>query len=365
MDSRLGGAPSRIAYSFPQGTFDLGALCPQSAFEADDGWSTAVRLGGHLPSLFRRLEHLGVVLASAQSGPFSLADAWAEPSFQWVSHTGEFVDLHSGAEVRLAAIRSVLAVVQEVEDQQVASLQFMDAESQGGLKLLLTNGSDLDLFEALISIHARPREEAADCATRTRSGRSLPVKDQGSTAHHRAASLPAMAGLGDSTSHIAGSSQTDLVRTLWPGLTRSLPESDFPGCPGLSRREAFALAGPEFAWQVSFDAVARALENMAARHVSMGSVVRNSVVVLPATARPRHWSQCGCGQTFLGGGSQFTLRRCAPGAEAWAVRFSNETDEVTCLEFFDGAGAFAGAIGLSPEASDGDHQCWREILFGD
>lgn len=336
MDSRLEGLPSRIAYSFRHGTFDLPALCPHACFEADDGWSTAVRLGGHLPSLFRRFEHLGVVLASAQSGPVSLADTWERPSFQWVSSTGEFVELQTGAEIRLASLKTAMAVVQEVEDQQVASIQLFDAHGVGGLKLMMTNWSDLEFFEALITIHARAREEGPD---------RVPQPD--------------FVGL-ETGGRKSPKVDVDRIRTLWPGLAKSMPDSEFPGIEGLSRLEALKQVGTDYAWPVKRESVLSAVESMATRGVTLGGAVRNGLAFLPAAFRPKHWNQCGCGQTFFGGSSQFTLRRCCSQWEAWAVRFSTASDEVVCLEFYDGQGNFCGGLGLGPSASLPDHVCWKQ-----
>ncbi len=369
MDSQLDGLPSRIAYSFPEGTFDLRSLCPHAWFEADDGWTTAVRLGGHLPSLFRRLEHLGVILVSAQSGPVSLADTWERPSFQWVAHTGEFVELRSGAEVRLAALKTAMAVVQEVEDQQVASIQFFDAQGAGGLKLMMTNWSDLEFFEALVTIHARSREEGQADGRLERLGLNLNPGGAASSStrglgHRAGGAMPAVPAMEDSATTQAQGHAHDAatVRRLWSGLARSLPDSDFPGMQGLSRREGLAMAGGDMAWAVSREQVLRAVEAMAARGVLMGGAVRNGLAILPAAFRPRHWNPCGCGQTFFSGRSQFTLRRCCGAGEAWAVRFSTATDEVVCLEFYDEEGRFSGGLGLGAEATAEDHGCWRELV---
>jgi hypothetical protein len=357
MDSRLEGPLPRIAYSFKQGTFDLKSLAPHLWFEADDGWSTAVRLGGHLPSLFRRIEYLGVVLASAQSGPLSTADTWERPSFQWVSHTGEFVEPSSGAEVRLGSLKSVMAVVQEMEDQQVASLQFFDAAGDGGLKLMLTNWSDLDYFEALISIHGRPREEDGS--------RQVPPcgKDKQIGVPTRNAMLPF--AVRDEEGAVLSGFTAEMVHPLWSGLSRTLPDSHFPGMPGLLRRDALALAGGQHAWQVSKETVLRAMEDMVTRGVALGGTVRNGLSYLPMAFRPKHWNQCGCGQTFFGECTQFTLRRCCGSAwECWAVCHTNAkgTDEVVCLEFYDSQRRFCGGLGLSTGASVGDHACWRGWL---
>ncbi|MEZ0273924.1 MAG: hypothetical protein ACAH88_03395 [Roseimicrobium sp.] len=353
MDSRIEGPLPRIAYSFQQGTFDLRSLSPNLWFEADDGWSTAVRLGGHLPSLFRRIEHLGVVLASAQSGPLSVADTWERPSFQWVSHTGEFVEPNSGAEVRLASLKSVMAVVQEVEDQQVASLQFFDTAGDGGLKLMLTNWSDLDYFEALISIHGRAKEEEGA------------AKKPASEATGKLPRRRVFSEEQDQEDAILSGFSADVVRPLWPGLSRTMPDSQFPGVPGLLRREALSLAGGDFAWKVSKEAVLRAMENMATRGVALGGAVRNGLSYIPTAFRPKHWNHCGCGQTFFGECTQFTLRRCCGNAwESWAVRHMNAagTDEVVCLEFYDSRRRFCGGLGLSSGANVGDHACWRSWL---
>ncbi|QIF00666.1 ChuX/HutX family heme-like substrate-binding protein [Roseimicrobium sp. ORNL1] len=362
MDSRLEGPLPRIAYSFKQGTFDLKSLAPHLWFEADDGWSTAVRLGGHLQSLFRRIEHLGVVLASAQSGPLSTADTWERPSFQWVSHTGEFVEPSSGAEVRLASLKSVMAVVQEVEDQQVASLQFFDASGEGGLKLMLTNWSDLDYFEALISIHGRAREEGSS-RQRLLGGKGNDNDKANAMVVPTRNAVPFEER--DEEGAVLSGFTADMVHPLWSGLSRTLPDSHFPGVPGLLRRDALALAGGQHAWQVSKDMVLRAMEDMVMRGVALGGAVRNGVSYVPMAFRPKHWNQCGCGQTFFGECTQFTLRRCCGSAwECWAVCHTNAkgTDEVVCLEFYDSQRRFCGGLGLSTGATSGDHACWRGWL---
>ena len=323
----------RVAFSFRSGTFDLRSIRPDLCFETEDGFSTAIHLDERWQSMFAKLQNLGVVLASVQSGPVCVADTWERPTFQRVPGSRELVELETGTEIRLSSMKSAMAVVEETQSQQIASIQFFDVTGAGCLKIMVTNWSDLGAFEKLIVAHGRLPE-----------GPLLTGKKK----------LPPLSS--------ASEVDAKKVETLWPGLARSLPETYFPGLEGVLRRDALSEAGETFSWQVSSAAVQRAIEEMARRHVALGTAIRNEAVFIPALVKPNRWNFCGCGQTFFSDYSQFTFRHCCGNWEAHAVRFATDTDEVICLEFYDNRGQFCGGLGVRPEAALEDHVCWNEAL---
>ncbi len=323
----------RVAFSFESGTFDLQTLCPKGWFEAEEGRSTAVRLDRRWERMFGSLRSLGILLASASSGPLSLTDAWLKPAFLRIPESDILIEVETGCEVRCSAINSALAIVEEVGDQQLASLQFLDSTGQGVLKILLTSGSNLTAFEQLVVAHAWS-----------------PVQDHerhAVSSHHPILSRPPAAAA---------------VRSLWSGLSRTMPGNYFPGLDGVSRHAALSVAGPDLAWQVSATAVKKALEQVTLRNASLGGAVRNAAVVLPAAFRPFQSQSCHCGNTWFSDVGQFTLFSPDSAWQAWAIRYLTATDEVICLEFYDAEDRFCGGLGLRPDATGDDHRAWMHAL---
>ncbi len=330
MDSTSHHSP-RIAYSFPAHTFDLRRVRPEWCFEADGGAALAIHLDGQWTDFFSNLRELGLVMVTAAHGPLSLAVAWERPLFQSYPGGGEWVCLSSGAELRPAALGGGMAVVETVGDQQVASFQFFDRGGEGCLKVLVTNWSDHEVFEDLVARHA--------------SGRRTHPFGQKSEVRNEPP---------------APDSQT--VRQLWKGLSRSLPDSAFPGMEGVSRLSALEAAGQDLAWRLPRRVVRQALQSMTLGQVPLGGVVRNEAVFLPSGFFPTHWGECGCGTTFFGEASQMTLRGCGHRGQTWATRFELGGEEVICIEFYDVRGEFAGGVGLRPEAASWQRDQWADVI---
>ncbi|MES2595987.1 MAG: hypothetical protein V4662_11655 [Verrucomicrobiota bacterium] len=250
---------SRISYSFPESTFDLEALCPRHVFEADGGSALAVQLDGRWPRLFRHLHELDLILACAGHGPVSMASAWAAPQFDGYPGSGTWLCLDSGAELTPSALGGGMAVIEQgATGQQLASIQFFDRDGQGCLKLLLTNGSDLDAFESLVRAHA--------------CGRKMTQFGLKPRASCRSESVP----------------DTVMVRAVWDGLSRSLPDSSFPGLEGVSRHDALVAVGQDKAWRLPRWVVRQTLQSMIEHAVPLGGAVRNEAVFLPAGFWPTH-----------------------------------------------------------------------------
>lgn len=330
MDSTSHHSP-RIAYSFPAQTFDLRRVRPELCFEADEGAALAIHLDGNWSKFFRNLRELGLVMVTAARGPISLATAWEKPQFQSYPGSDEWMCLESGSEIRPAAFGGGMAVVETVGDQQVASFQFFDRNGEGCMKILVTNWSDHEVFEDLVARHASGK-------------RTVPF---GQKSEARTETPPP--------------AQAD-VRKLWNGLSRSLPDSAFPGLEGVSRLSALEVAGQDLAWRLPRRVVRQALQNMTLAQVPLGGAVRNEAVFLPTGFFPTHWGDCGCGTTFFGEASQLTLRGCAQRGQAWATRFQLGTEEIICIEMYNQRGDFAGGVGLRPESSKWQKEQWNDIL---
>jgi len=330
MDSTSHHSP-RIAYSFPARTFDLRRVRPEWCFEADEGAALAIHLDGRWEKFFKALRELGLVMVTAARGPLSMATAWEKPVFQGYPGGDEWLCLESGAEIRPAAFGGAMAVVESVGHQQVASFQFFDRSGEGCLKILVTNWSEHEVFEDLVARHASGRRsiqfgQKAEARTETPA--------------------PAQAE----------------VRQLWNGLSRSLPDTAFPGLEGVCRLSALAAVGQDLAWRLPRRVVRQALQNMTLAQVPLGGAVRNEAVFLPTGFFPTHWGECGCGVTFFGETSQLTVRGCGHRGQDWATRFMLGGEEVICIEMYDVRGEFSGGIGLRPEAARWQRQQWNDLL---
>ncbi len=324
---------SRISYSFPESTFDLEALCPRYVFEADGGATLAVQLDGRWPEFFQHLYELDLVLACAGHGPVSMASAWAAPQFDCYPGSSALLCLESGVELTPSAFGGGMAVVEQAATgQQLASLQFFDRHGHGCLKLLLTNGSDLDAFESLVRDHA--------------CGRRMTQFGLKTRASQRSESVP----------------DTEMVRAVWDGLSRSLPDSSFPGLEGVSRHDALAAVGQDKAWRLPRWVVRQTLQSMIEHSVPLGGAVRNEAVFLPVGFWPTHSGECSCGVTLFGETSQFTLRGSQVGGDTWGTRFTRGDQEVICVEFYDDRGNFAAGLGIRSEAADWQRTLWNEML---
>lgn len=330
MDSASQETP-RLAYSFPADTFDLRHLRPECCFEADGGTATAIHLDGDWPRFFRHLHHMGVMMVTAAHGPVSLATAWDSPRFESFPGSDELLCLETGGEIRPAAFGGGMAVVENVRGQQVASFQFFDRGGSGCLKLLVTNASDLDVFEDLAARHASRK-------------RSVPF------------------GQKNGSPDMSPPPETAQVRRMWNGLARSLPSSAFPGLEGVSRLSALEAAGGDLAWRLPRRVVRQALQQMTLSQAPLGAAVRNEAVFLPAGFYPSHWGECGCGTTFFSETSQFTLRCARHRGQAWATRFDLGGQEIICLELYDAEGGFAAGVGLRPEAGKWQRDDWNDML---
>ncbi|SKB05369.1 Haem utilisation ChuX/HutX [Prosthecobacter debontii] len=332
MDSASRHSP-RIAYSFPAHTFDLRRVKPESCFDADDGAAMAIHLDGRWDKFFKNLRNLGLVMVTASRGPISMASAWEKPVFQSYPGTDEWICLETGSEIRPAAFGGAMAVVENVGDQQVASFQFFDRHGEGCLKILVTNWSDHEAYEDLVSRHASGRR-TLDFGQKSEARTEMPSPAQGN------------------------------VRNLWNGLSRSLPDSAFPGLEGVSRLSALEMAGQDLAWRLPRRVVRQALQNMTLAQVPLGGAVRNEAVFLPTGFYPTHWGDCRCGTTFFGEASQLTLRGCVHRGQAWATRFQVGSEEALCIEFYNAHRDFCGGIGLRSEAGPWQREQWKDLLKG-
>lgn len=332
MDSTSRHIP-RIAYSFPAYTFDLQRVHPEWCFEADEGAALAIHLDGNWPRFFKHLKELGLVMVTAARGPVSMAAAWEKPAFQSYPGTDEWLCLESGVELRPSAFGGAMAVVETVGQQQVASFQFFDRLGEGCLKILVTNWSDHEVFEDIVARHASGR-------------RSIPFGQKSKVRPETSAP------------------DTETVRGLWKGLSRSLPESAFPGMEGVSRLSALEAAGQDLAWRLPRRVVRQALQNMTLAQVPLGGAVRNEAVFLPTGFYPTHWGDCGCGTTFFGEASQLTLRGAKHRGQTWATRFTLGGEEVICVEIYNRCGEFSGGIGLRPESAKWQRDQWNGLLKG-
>ncbi|HEY1084747.1 MAG TPA: hypothetical protein VGE29_20950 [Prosthecobacter sp.] len=323
--------PPRIAYSFPAHTFDLRRVKPEWCFEADEGAATAIHLDGNWPRFFKHLKDLGLIMATAARGPVSMAAAWEQAHFQSYPGSDEWLCLESGAEIRPSAFGGAMAVVENVGDQQVASFQFFDRNGEGCLKLLVTNWSEYEVYEDLVARHASGRR-TIQFGQKSEARTETPAPDKAT------------------------------VRHLWNGLSRSLPDSAFPGMEGVSRLSALEAAGQDLAWRLPRRVVRQALQNMTLAQVPLGGAVRNEAVFLPTGFFPTHWGECGCGTTFFGEASQLTLRGCGHRGQVWATRFPLGAEEIICIELYNSRGDFAGGIGLRPESARWQKEQWNDML---
>ncbi|TDU81149.1 putative heme degradation protein [Prosthecobacter fusiformis] len=330
MDSTSRHSP-RIAYSFPAQTFDLRRVRPEWCFEADGGAAMAIHLDGNWPRFFKHLRELGLVMATAARGPVSMATAWEKPLFQAYPGGDEWLCLDSGAEIRPSAFGGAMAVVEDAGGQQVASFQFFDRSGEGCLKILVTNWSDYEVYEDLVSRHASGRR-TIQFGQKAETSPEMPAPD------------------------------TATVRQLWNGLSRSLPDTVFPGLEGVSRLSALAAVGQDLAWRLPRRVVRQALQSMTLAQVPLGGAVRNEAVFMPTGFFPTHWGDCGCGTTFFGEASQLTLRGSRHRGQAWATRFLLGGEEIICIEMFNIRGEFAGGVGLRPESSRRHRDQWNELL---
>lgn len=330
MDPSSSSSLPRIAYSFPAGTFDLRQLRPDLCFETADGNAMAIQLDGRWAPFFRKLPDLGLIMASVSAGPLSMASAWGFPYFHGYPGSSEWICLESGTEIHPAAFGGGVAVVEECHGMQVASFQFFDRQGEGCLKLLITNGSDLDAFESLILRHAS-------------SYRREPL------------------GLKRDLKLESATPQSVTVRQLWHGLSRSLPDSTFPGLDGVTRRAALEVAGKDLAWRLPHWVVRQTLQNMCSARAPLGGAVRNEGVFLPVRFSLTRAGHCECGLTFFGHLSQLTLRAQAT-HEAWAIRFTQGNAEAICMEWYDEQGRFCGSIGLHSDATEAHQEEWLQSL---
>lgn len=326
----------RVAFSFNAGTFDLRRICPEWYFETDDGRCTAVRLDHRWERLFGSLRELGMVLASTSSGPLTLKDTWLQPAFLRLPESDVLLDVESGCEVRLSALNSALAIVEDVGDQQLASLHFLDSTGRGMLKILLTSGSDLTAFEQLVMAHSFTPFHAKD--------------------RHLASPLH--------SARCSGKPDAASVRALWSGLSRTTPGDFFPGLEGISRHAALSAAGADLAWLVSVDAVQEAVQQAVLHRLTLGGAVRNSAVILPAAFRPSQSESFHGRTTWFSDLGQFTLCAHHSLCRTWAVRHSTAIGDVVCLEFYDAEDRFCGGLGLRPEANAQDQHHWKHALRG-
>lgn len=325
----------RLAYSFPSGTCDLSDYGPGCCVFGDDDSTSAVMLESDWHHLLPRLQDLGALLASAMSGPLSLAQMWVAPSFAPVPGTHQMLDLTGGAELELRPLRRIMAVVEQGHSrQEIISLQLFDDRSQGVLKLLLTNLSDRTAFAELVREFASP----------------FPVHLH----PHPASPLPMPA---------LRPPPVEMVRGLWHGLARTQPDSAFPGLPDCSRLTALEAAGPDLAWPVSEAALRRALNVAVESGLTLQACVRNRGLFAPGSLTPLSASGCTCGTTWFSAQSQLTLRRTS--GRLMVTRHMAEhraTGGSLDVECFLEDGAFAGRIALDPATSEAGRTAWAAAL---
>lgn len=330
MDSS--GSLPRIAYSFPEDTFDFRVRHPKLYFETQNGNATAIRLDGNWQTFFKRLPELGLIMASTSSGSVSMATAWGSPAFHEYPGAAELVCLESGTELCPSALSGGIAVIEEYQGMQVASFQLFDRQGEGCLKLLLTNGSDLEVFDDLVKrhgIHYRRELFGQKCETKLESAKP----------------------------------NTVTVRRLWNGLSRSLPDSNFPGLDGVTRRTALEVAGKDLAWRLPYWVVRQAFQLMCEEDALMSGAIRNEAVFMPAKLVFSRWGQCDCGTTWYGPLSQLTLRT-AEVHDIWATRFVRGASESISLEWYDPQGRFCGSMGVHRNAEWRHHEQWIQLLRG-
>ncbi|TLD72820.1 hypothetical protein FEM03_01745 [Phragmitibacter flavus] len=330
----MDSSPPRVAYSFDAGTFDLRKSCPGLWLMGESSQSTMVRLDTRWELMLGGLRELGAVLASVRSGPLNLATVWPRVDFQRIPGTYELVELHSGTELRSGMLGSAMAVVDEIDGQQMASLQFSTRDGTGCLKIMITEDSDLDAFEQLVRTHA----------VATAWGTPTPVES----------SDPTEAPLPD----------WKQVKPLWEGLARTRPGRYFPGLAMVPRLSGLKAAAGSFAWQLQPQVDRLLLEQMTARRGWMEFAVRNRAVFMPANCTLSRASFCGCGLTFFSPQTQLTMR-CGDGGawSTWVVCLPTPEGERWNIEAYDERGELCISIGLSDTASDAEETFWRSQLL--
>jgi hypothetical protein len=325
----------RISYSFPQPPFDLSKMRPELWHTSADGKTQILCLRPDWGRLLPAVAELDLVMACAAVGPLSVATAIAPLELTPVPDSSLWVCLNSGLEVDAAELGAAALVMETQRDQTVSSLQWFDRRGEGALKVLATNGTDLERFESLAGrFGVRPRRLHASSET------------LGCLEH-----LP-----------VEAKTLRDL-RVNWLSLTRTLPEDYFPGQPKLTRLAALRAAGADLAWEVPAKAALAAVSTATLHQAPLGAAVRTSASLLPAGFYPQRYQACGCGTTFFSDYVQLTLRRNPSElGETWVTRFRTATQDVRCVEFYHPCGRFAGGIGLRPEASAWHHQLWNSVL---
>lgn len=320
----------RVAYSFRAGTIDLREWCPGLWFEGDDGRAVAVQLDGEWDKIFSRMAELRTVLATVRSGAVYAADTWWEPDFQSLPGTHTWFDISTGTEIRSTAIGSAMAVVEHFGNQQIASLQFCDRQGQGSLKIMMTEGSDLQAFEDLVISRAAASSSSNSdrCETSANSSKS--------------GLLP----------------ETGTVHSLWNGLQRCTPGRWFPGIPGVRRLDALKAAGFSHARPVKTQTLSQVMETMTQSGAAVMTRIHSASALMPLQLKLTHWKDCHCGRTFFSSSSQLTLRTDSA-LEAWAIQL---TGQHVALEVYDNRGQFAASFVLDSKATAEHRHLWQESL---
>jgi hypothetical protein len=326
---------SRISFSLPTPAFDLGRMRPELWRRSSDRQTQLLSLRPSWEELLPALSRLDLVMACAAVGPLSIATALAPVRFTLVPDTSLWVCVESGTELDGAQLAAAAIVVENHLSYAMASLQFFDQEGTGVLKLLATNGTDLEALHDLACQFGCP--------------------------HHSWPSQPIERALMDLSA--PDPAALEALRAQWLSLTRTLPDDVFPGVPGLARLAALRAAGPSRAWQVCQKAALAAVGTLSLHHGPLGAAIRTAASFLPAGFYPLRHEACGCGTTFFSETVQLTVRRPSTADwEVWVTRFSQGTAEVRCLEFYLSSGHFCGGIGLRPEAEPYHHTLWNGVL---
>jgi len=326
---------SRISYSFPAPAFDIDRMRSELWQSSTDSRTLILSLHPCWEELLPALSRLDLVMACAVFGPLSIATALAPVLFNPVPDSSLWLCLESGTELDGAQLGAAAIVIEHHHSHTFASLQFFDRSGEGVLKLLATNGTDLEAFHHL----------ARQFGCKHQPQRSLQTE------------RPPV----DLSSPDPGALHS--MRAQWLSLTRTLPDDTFPGVPALARLAALRAAGPTRAWQVCHKAALAAVGTLSLHHGPLGVAIRTAASFLPAGFYPLRHEACGCGTTFFSDTVQLTLRsRPQSECEVWVTRFSQGTQDVRCLEFYLPSGHFCGGIGLRPEAETYHHTLWNGVL---
>lgn len=332
-------SPPRLAYSFPQGTFDLEEVRPDACVYAEEDGTAAVALEENWLALFPRLRGLGGVLASVMAGPLSVAQTWMPPDFMRVPGSDILMESSSGSEIDMRRLGRVLAVVEQGQNgQELANLQFFDHAGVGCLKILLTNLSDLEAFHHLVADFG--------CSCRMPAPPPFPAREEHEFLPLRRPSR-------------------DQVRGLWHGLGRSAPDHFFPGLDAVPRLSALAAAGPDLAWSIDHDTFMRAIGCGMDAGATLEVTARNGALLSHASLNPTHRSQCPCGTTFFSSWSQLTLRRPAGmDGSIMVSRLPATPRQVPALqlEYYTPANRLSGTIRLGEEEGSVAAALWEKIL---